>query len=181
MSDSPVVIREFFTGDIDQMEYLLEKKLISNVNITDDTQDTALMYATRFNEIDKMMFLLKYKGALSNININIKDNRGQTALHHAVDKIDDPTRIKLLIDFGADRDIRDINGQTALDKAREMTLRQCIDALNNYQPDSTSKLVSEEKVGGSRRRYKSRKSRKSKKSKKSKKSRKSRKSRRRRR
>ena len=171
MSDSP--IRNFFTGDIDQMKYMLKKKLISDINITDDTKDTALMYATRFNEIDKMMFLLN-QGALPNIT----DNNGQTALHHAVDKFDDPTRIKLLIDFGADRDIRDINGETALDKAREMTLRQCIDALENYQPDSTSKSVSEEKVGGSTRRYKSRKSRKSKKSKKSKKSRKSRRRRR---
>jgi ankyrin repeat protein len=115
--------------------------------------------------INKMINLIK-NGAI----VNHKGNGDMTALHYAA-FANDPDKIKLLLDNGADKNIKDKNNETALELAIKHNKENSIGVLETYVPNP--------RVGGARRNKsnKSKKSRKSKKSKKSKKSRKSRKSR----
>lgn len=65
-----------FTNDFPSLVQYLEK---GNVNITDARGKTLLDYAIQFHNNDIFELLLK-----SYININIKDNVGNTAFHYAV-------------------------------------------------------------------------------------------------
>ena len=65
-----------FTNDYPSLVSYLEKE---NVNITDERGKSLLDYAIQFHNNDIFELLLK-----SYINVNIKDNVGNTAFHYAV-------------------------------------------------------------------------------------------------
>ena len=60
------------------------------------------------------------------IRINMRDEFGNTALMKAAYYNDNPEVVKILIDFGADVNIQNDNGQTALDFARNEEIKQII-------------------------------------------------------
>jgi len=73
---------------------------------------TSLRAATA-DEVEMLDYLL----ALG-IDINATDAKGRTMLHVAVDRTDVPADIKLLLDRGADKSIRDNDGKRAFDLTR---------------------------------------------------------------
>ncbi len=66
---------------------------------------------------------------------NLKDRIGRTALHHAVHSDDPAAKLRLLLDYGADKTIRNNDGQTALDLARNrISPWECTEVLESYTP-----------------------------------------------
>ncbi|EDS31483.1 ankyrin repeat domain-containing protein 44 [Culex quinquefasciatus] len=85
--------------------------------------DTLLLRAARLG-CDKPMKILIDAG----LNVNCKDQLGQTPLHIAV-RNDHPEVVKYLIDGGADVDCQDVNGRTPLHFCRQAEIfRQLISA-----------------------------------------------------
>ena len=71
---------------------------------------------TQISAAEGMVFLLAHKSpALP----NLQDRFGSTALHYAVMRGDNPAKVRLLLDHGADKTIRNRDGETALDWARK--------------------------------------------------------------
>lgn len=82
------------------------------VNSIDQGGYSALQSAIISRVYSTLIFLTK----LPSTNINFKDGRGETALHYA-SKIDDDFFAKYLLSIGADPNIQDNQGATAVQKA----------------------------------------------------------------
>ncbi len=101
-----------FEGDIRLALKMLEEGTISDINIRDSSwsDGTALMYQALYGRVESMESLLAHKPpALP----NLKDRTGYTALHWAVTN-DDPAKVRLLLDYGADKTIRSNNGTNSI-------------------------------------------------------------------
>ena len=111
---------------------MLEEGIISDINIRDssDYDCTALMSQAYHGTVESMESLLAHKPPAL---VNLKDRHGLTALHWAVDSRDGPAKVRLLLDYGADKTIR-CGGRTALDRARSGNLTDCIKVLESYTP-----------------------------------------------
>ena len=70
-------------------------------------------------------------------DIDVRDSYQQTSLMVAACSDEDPEgKVRLLLDHGADRDMKDWKGRTALDYARSNNSHAAvIDMLKNYRPD----------------------------------------------
>ena len=113
---------------------MLEEGTISDINIRDSWyyDRTALMYQAWLCTVKSMESLLAHKPPAL---VNLKDSDGWTALYWAVWGGDDgPAKVRLLLDHGADKTIRDIRGRTALDVARNNYRTECIKVLESYTP-----------------------------------------------
>ena len=69
---------------------------------------------------------------------------GYTCLQYAVDNVyggggDDPDLVRLLVENGADRSIKNKDGRTALDIAKIYKFNKSVDVLEKYFPSSNSK------------------------------------------
>ena len=134
--DSEENIKRFVRnkGDIPLMTEMLEERTtISSVNVRDGLWDdcTALMYQAQCGTVEAMEFLLAHKPpALP----NLKDRYGKTALHYAVYNRDNPAKVRLLLDHGADKTIWDNRGKTVLDIAKEYNCTECVKVLETLTP-----------------------------------------------
>ena len=120
------------TGDIPLMAEMLEKSLVSSVNVRDGSiwdNMTALMYQARLGTIKGMEFLMASKPPAL---VNLQDCVGRTALHYAV-RSKDPAKLRFLLDNGADKTIND-DRYTALENARRYNYTECIEVLESYTP-----------------------------------------------
>ena len=131
--DSKDNIRRFVQNkaDIRISLMMLEEGTISDINIRHFfwANRTALMYQTLCGTVESMESLLAHKPpALP----NLQDRKGWTALHWAAD-CNDPAKLRLLLDYGADKTIRDNFGLTALYIARSKN-QECIEVLESYTP-----------------------------------------------
>jgi ankyrin repeat protein len=123
-----------FKGDIRITLKMLEEGTISDINIRCSSwcDGTALMYQARWGTVESMESLLAHKPpALPNLK---NSSYGSTALHLAIRYSDDPAKVRLLLDYGADKTIRNDVGQTALEYAREWDRTECIKVLKSYIP-----------------------------------------------
>ena len=135
--DSEDSIKRFVqnNADIHISLLMLEEGTISDINIRDSSYNdrTALMYQARYGTVESMESLLAYKPpALP----NLQDRGGWMALHLAVSLGDNPAKVRLLLDYGADKTIvvRNRLGETALDWARRYNRTECIKVLESYTP-----------------------------------------------
>ena len=112
---------------------MLEEGIISDINIRDSSwlDYTALMYQTIHGTVESMESLLAHKPPAL---VNLKDRLGNTALHRAVCSGDNSAKVRLLLDYGADKAIRNNAGPTALDNARTFNYTECIKVLESYIP-----------------------------------------------
>ena len=99
---------------IDITEVVLENG--ADPNIQDDNGDTIIFINSKYNMIEMVELILKY-----NIDLNIKNKKGRTALLEALDFSDGldmenvPGIVKLLLEHGADPTIKDENGKSVLE------------------------------------------------------------------
>lgn len=102
------------------VKLLLEKG--ADVNAVNDFNKTALMYAAQFNLYESAKILLENGINVNAVTYNTNKEYhcrsisvyGVSALHYAV-RYTDIGFIKLLLDNGADKELRDTNGKTPLD------------------------------------------------------------------
>jgi serine/threonine-protein phosphatase 6 regulatory ankyrin repeat subunit A/serine/threonine-protein phosphatase 6 regulatory ankyrin repeat subunit B len=117
-------------GNIPLMNGMLDKGLISSVNVNDEDGITALMYQSDNGTVDAMKFLLE-KGA--NETINAQDrNTGETALFKAV-MTGNFNKVPLLLQYGADPTIKNIEGITPYVYCYQSNIMECRDLLKKYE------------------------------------------------
>lgn len=101
-------------GDVERAEKLLQDGVSADCKDPSSSQ-TALMVAAE-GELECLQLLLKH-GA----DVNGQNKMGETALMAAI-KYSDHEIIKLLVDAGTDPKVKDMNGMTAADHAKEMNM-----------------------------------------------------------
>ena len=113
---------------------LLVDKCITDINIKDRNGDTALFHQAGYGTTGNMEWLLRQDPPAY---IDIRNPMQWTPLMHAAWSDTDPEgKVRLLIDYGADRDLVNGYGETALSKARSYNRPAAvIDLLENYRPD----------------------------------------------
>jgi ankyrin repeat protein len=133
-------------GNISLMKKMLDDGTITDINISFDnglSTNTALMFESIYGTIEGMKFLLTRKA-----DPNIQDKNGLTALHKIVNlgEIDKQTKVKqlaklrLLLEYGADKNIKNHKGITALELAKCSTCcNDCIKVIKTYKPNSKNK------------------------------------------
>ena len=110
-------------------------KSITDINVKDSTyyDCTALHWQVAFGTTGSVAWLLRQDPPPG---IDIPDRHQYTPLILAACYGEDSEgKVRLLLDHGADRDIKDINGRTALWYARRDDMFAVIDMLENYRPD----------------------------------------------
>lgn len=139
MTDSKENIQKFVQnkGNIPLMKKMLNDGTITDINVLFDnglSTNTALMFETMYGTLEGMKFLLTH-----NADPNIQDKNGWTVLHKLafLGEIDKKAKTKqlaklrLLLDYGADKSIKTKKGKTALDLAKgSSSCHDCIKMLS---------------------------------------------------
>jgi ankyrin repeat protein len=139
MTDSKENIQKFVQnqGNIPLMKKMLNDGTITDINVLFDnglSTNTALMFETMYGTLEGMKFLL-----INNADPNIQDKNGWTALHKLafLGEIDKKAKTKqlaklrLLLDYGANKSIKTKKGKTALDLAKgSLSCNDCIKILS---------------------------------------------------
>ncbi len=109
---------------------------ITDINVKDSTYSdyTALHYQSQYGTTGSVAWLLRQDPPAG---VNYVDSNQYTPLMLAAWSGEDPEgKVRLLLDHGADRDLKNIGGNTALDLARLYKKPAAvIDMLKNYRPD----------------------------------------------
>ena len=108
---------------------------ITDINIKDSTwsDHTALHYQSQYGTTGSVAWLLMQDPPAG---VNERNSYQKTPLMDAACSGEDPEgKVRLLLDHGADRDIKNQWGNTALDYARSTNKPAVIDMLENYRPD----------------------------------------------
>ena len=139
MANSKEKIKEFVTARgsdaIPRMaRMLLVDKTITDINIQDSDGNTALTYQAGNGTTGTVAWLLRQDPPA---DIDIRNSGQSTPLMQAAASDTDPEgKVRLLIEYGADRDLVDMFGRTALYYARSLNKPAAvIDLLENYRPD----------------------------------------------
>ena len=123
------------SDDIPRMaRMLLVDKTITDINIKDSYGVTALLYQAGFGTTGNMAWLLRQDPPAY---IDIRNPSQETPLMIAARSPTDPEgKVRLLIEYGADRDLVNKYGDTALSYARSYkNPAAVIDLLENYRPE----------------------------------------------
>ena len=112
---------------------LLVDKTITDINIKDSDGYAALHYQAWGGTTGTVAWLLRQDPPAY---IDIRNPGQMTPLMAAASSDTDPEgKVRLLIEYGADRDLEDVGGDTALSEARWNNKPAVIDLLENYRPD----------------------------------------------
>ena len=114
---------------------LLVDKSITNIDVKDsDYYDfTALQYQAYYGTTRSVAWLLQQDPPP---DVNIRNSYQETPLIYAAWSGEDPEgKVRILLEHGADRDITNEYGRTALRYARSINKPAAIDLLVNYRPD----------------------------------------------
>ena len=113
---------------------LLVDKTITDINIKNSDGRTALYYQAHYGTTGNMAWLLMQDPPAY---IDVRNPLQRTPLMDAASSRTDPEgKVRLLIEYGADRDLVDGYGDTALYHARSYNNPAAvIDLLKNYRPD----------------------------------------------
>lgn len=123
--------------DIDQMDWILNNNQIPDINVQDphSLNMTALSYRTNYGTLKSITWLLIHKA-----NPNIRDNFGFTPLHWAVFQ-NDPDKVRLLLEYGADPTISNIYGLNPQEYARKLNRNLVMDILERFNADDVRIFV----------------------------------------
>ena len=75
-------------------------------------------------------------------DVNLRNKEGKTALMYAFDR-DDPDKVRLLLEYGADRNIPNKEGITPLQEAKKSKRIEIIPVLESYFPDVSAAAIQE--------------------------------------
>ena len=112
---------------------LLVDKTITDINIKNSNGSTALFYQAWQGTTGTVAWLLRQDPPAY---IDVRDPMQWTPLMAAAaSDTDSEGKVRLLIEYGANRDLKDWDGRTALYWARRYNKPAAIDLLENYRPD----------------------------------------------
>jgi len=149
--DEPLLL--FLCRDFDENAPALQTLLahVTNINIVASMNMTALHYAVLRNHIQHARVLID-----SGANMDLQDYRLFTPLMYAVGK-QSYDMVRLLLEKGAETQLTNNDGETAMDIAKRTGDRRIIDLLAPYFPPENNATN-----GGRRRRHRRPKTRRSK-------------------
>ena len=106
----------------------------------DKRGSNCLHYAARARKSGHIKWILEY-----GINVNMTDSNGWSSLHWAVASTDDSAEVvKLLLEHGNDKSIRDKQGRTAFDIAKKFKRTEDITMLANPAQNNNESSYQEE-------------------------------------
>jgi ankyrin repeat protein len=112
-------------GDIQNLDLLIRAGAqIDNVVTEGRQRATPFLACWCWKRFEAAKFL-----ALKGANVNVQDEKGRTALHHAIEKEFDPTLLRWLVQHGASPDIEDDAGVSARLKASRKKDKRFHEAL----------------------------------------------------
>ena len=108
---------------------------ITDINIKDSTYGdyTALHYQADYGTTGSVAWLLQQDPPP---DINLRNSNQFTPLIYAAwSKEDSEGKVRILLEYGADRNLRNEYGDSALSIARSNNKPAVVDILENYRPD----------------------------------------------
>ena len=114
---------------------LFVDRTITDINIRDSTYHgrTALHYQSCYGTAGSVAWLLR-QDPPANTEMRAGPLQWTALFLAACSEEDSEGKVRLLLDHGADRDVKDKFGDTALDEARRLNKHTMIDILLNYKP-----------------------------------------------
>ncbi|OGT68893.1 MAG: hypothetical protein A3I12_01080 [Gammaproteobacteria bacterium RIFCSPLOWO2_02_FULL_38_11] len=109
-----MIANEDTTGVGQFIELAKKYKQQIDFNIKDLEEKTALIFAAKLRNMSLLNLLIQEKNVGTNININLADNEGNTALHYAC-AYGQTTMVDQLLKAGANPDTQNNKGRTPLD------------------------------------------------------------------
>ncbi len=127
-------------GDLELLQASI-KKLGIPPNAADSNGFTFLHAACGYCRVEVIQWLLGLNENSAIIDINARDGDGDTPLHHC----DDAVSAKMLIEAGADHQLKNDEGQTPLE-VKEEELEECDDSDSDSDSDDEDRLKLKELV-----------------------------------
>ena len=108
-------IKHFVRGDGD-IKSMIKNGQITDIDVRDNFNRTALMNQAEMGNLENVKFLLTHDPPT---DINAVDKHGNSALHYAVLNDDNLAIVRYLLKKGANKELQNIDEETALEVATE--------------------------------------------------------------
>jgi ankyrin repeat protein len=108
-------IKHFVRGDGD-IKSMIKNGQITDIDVRDNFNRTALMNQAKMGNLENVKFLLTHDPPT---DINAVDKHGNSALHYAVLNDDNLAIVRYLLKKGANKELQNIDEETALEVATE--------------------------------------------------------------
>lgn len=108
-------IKHFVRGDGD-IKSMIKNGQITDIDVRDNFNRTALMNQAKMGNLENVKFLLTHNPPT---DINAVDKHGNSALHYAVLNDDNLAIVRYLLKKGANKELQNIDEETALEVATE--------------------------------------------------------------
>ena len=130
-------IKHFVRGDGD-IKSMIKKGQITDINVRDNFNRTALMNQSKMGNLENVKFLLTHDPPT---DINAVDKHGNSALHYAVLDDDNLAIVRYLLKKGANKELQNIDEETALEVATENMRKKSAAILGMDSFDNIASFV----------------------------------------
>jgi len=130
-------IKHFVRGDGD-IKSMIKNGQISDIDVRDNFNRTALMNQAKMGNLENVKFLLTHDPPT---DINAVDKHGNSALHYAVLDDDNLAIVRYLLKKGANKELQNIDEKTALEVATENMRKKSAAILGMDSFDNIASFV----------------------------------------
>lgn len=130
-------IKHFVRGDGD-IKSMIKNGQISDIDVRDNFNRTALMNQSKMGNLENVKFLLTHDPPT---DINAVDKHGNSALHYAVLDDDNLAIVRYLLKKGANKELQNIDEKTALEVATENMRKKSAAILGMDSFDNIASFV----------------------------------------